>query len=86
MREGEQTWINGDGYIMVLVGGVLRYQHRLVWEATNGRPVPPGHVVHHRDHDKRNNTPANLEIMPKGEHVREHNRLRREARHNPPAP
>jgi hypothetical protein len=69
-----QTWVNGDGYVVVRVGGLLRYQHRLVWEAANGTPVPPGHVVHHREGDKTNNDAANLEVMPKGDRCREHNR------------
>lgn len=73
----EGRWVNSDGYVMVLVGGVLQYEHRLVWQETHGVPIPPGFVVHHRDHDKKNNVPGNLELLPKGEHVRRHNLERR---------
>lgn len=88
MNDGE-TWVNHDGYVVVRIGGVLKYQHRLVWEAAHGRPVPPGHVVHHRDRNKLNNDPANLEDRPRSDHSREHAldqaRQRREARRQPPS-
>lgn len=85
-EEREEKWINSDGYVLVLIDGVLFYEHRLVWQRTHGVPIPPGFVVHHRDHNKENNSPANLELMARGDHVREHNRRRRESRTNPPSP
>ena len=32
--------------------------------------------LHHRDHDRRNNDPANLEALCPGCHIAEHDRLR----------
>jgi hypothetical protein len=37
-----------------------------------GRPLEPGEIVHHIDHDKRNNDPANLQVMTQAEHMRLH--------------
>ena len=50
-------------------GGAL--MHRDVWTATNG-PIPPRHVVHHRDRDKANNSLPNLQLMEWGRHTAEH--------------
>lgn len=35
------------------------------WEKANGRPLPPGHVVLHADHDKANDAPGNLVLASK---------------------
>lgn len=39
------------------------YEHRLVASEMIGRPLLPAEQVHHRDGDKLNNSPKNLEIM-----------------------
>jgi len=44
-----------------------RYVHRIVAEAWYG-PIPPDHHVHHRDGDKLNNHPDNLEILHGSDH------------------
>lgn len=46
------------------------YLHRVVW-ADNHGPIPPGHEIHHADHDTDNNDPANLVCVPRSEHRRE---------------
>ena len=48
------------------------HEHRLVAEQMLGRPLEPGEIVHHIDHDKRNNDPANLQVMTQAEHMRLH--------------
>lgn len=48
-----------------------RYAHRVIYERHFG-PIPKGWVVHHKDEDKGNNDPANLEAMPRKEHQRLH--------------
>lgn len=47
------------------------YVHRIVAEAWYG-PIPPGHHVHHKDGDKSNNHPDNLQIMSASAHQRGH--------------
>lgn len=40
-----------------------RHTHRIVAEIMLGRPLAPGEVVHHKDGNKRNNAPGNLEVF-----------------------
>lgn len=47
-----------------------RYVHHLVWEETNGRPVPPGHVVAFIDGDENNIDPGNLDLITRVELMR----------------
>ena len=49
-----------------------RHHHRTVAEEKLGRPLGPGEIVHHIDHDKHNNHPDNLELMTLPEHTRLH--------------
>ena len=65
-RVGEYKRVNIDGKTVQV--------HVYVWEQVNG-PVPDGHVVHHRDHNKRNNTLDNLQLMTHAEHADHHNRI-----------
>lgn len=46
--------------------------HRVIIEAIIGRTLKKDEVVHHRDHNKLNNDPANLLIMTHSEHARYH--------------
>ena len=45
--------------------------HRAVFEGRVG-PIPPGHVIHHKDGRPWNNDPENLEPLTRGDHVRRH--------------
>lgn len=49
-----------------------RHEHRVVAEEMLGRPLAKGEVVHHKDGNKRNNDPKNLEVMTQSEHARLH--------------
>ena len=51
------------------IGGKLA--HRVIYERHKG-PIPDGWVVHHKEEDKGNNDPDNLEAMPRKEHQRLH--------------
>src|SRR5205814_7449808 len=43
--------------------------HRLVAAAFLG-PRPPDKIVHHKDHNKRNNLPGNLEYVTPSENIK----------------
>lgn len=49
-----------------------RYEHRDVAEAMLGRPLAADEVVHHKDGDKANNDPGNLDVMSRADHARLH--------------
>lgn len=49
-----------------------RHEHRTVAEKKLGRKLLDEEVVHHIDGDPRNNDPANLEVLTRGEHSRLH--------------
>lgn len=72
-------WINSRGYVMVMAPGhpaahASGYapEHRLVFYNTYGRLPADGAHVHHRDGDKQNNAPENLEEQWGAEHGRLH--------------
>ena len=50
--------------------------HRIVGRAVAGRPLGPDEIVHHRDENKANNRPENVEIVPRARHTSDHNRQR----------
>jgi hypothetical protein len=59
-----------DGYlrIRVMINGI-RIQvsaHRVIWVAGTGEPVPPGHVLDHKNGKKNDNRIDNLEpVLPR---------------------
>lgn len=59
-------------YAKTKVGGRTIDVHVKVWTDAHG-PVPPGRVVHHKNHNKRDNRLENLQLMTHEEHSRHHN-------------
>lgn len=48
-----------------------RLLHRKVWTDTYGA-IPKGYVIHHKDHDWRNNNISNLEMISVSKHASDH--------------
>lgn len=61
-----------SAYAKVKVKGVSHSVHKRTWEEANG-PVPDGYIVHHVNHDKRDNRLENLVLMTHQEHSEHHN-------------
>lgn len=53
--------------------GRYAYEHHVVFWSANGRLLAPDCVVHHKNDQKRENVPDNLEEKLRGDHTRDHN-------------
>lgn len=67
---GKKYHIGADGYFRrgSKTRGDYERLHRRIYEDHHG-PIPEGWHVHHRDGDKLNNDPANLEAVPADQHT-----------------
>jgi len=80
-KKAESWWKNSKGYIEGKVwlpdgSQIWVKKHRFVVEGILGRPLKPTEDVHHKDGDKTNNDPSNLEVISHGEHTKLHNSKR----------
>jgi hypothetical protein len=70
-----------SAYITMRLNGRKIKYHRFVWERANGRKLRRGEIVHHKNGNKRDNRPENLEVVASAaEHLRIHNYLIEEQR------
>ena len=66
-------YIDSRGYVSVWVApGLYRREHRIVVESLLGRKLQRDEVVHHKNGDKTDNRPENLEVLSNSDHVRHH--------------
>lgn len=75
-----QRRITRDGYVEIHWNGSFQKEHRVVAARTLGRPLRKGEEVHHKNRDKTDNSPENLQVMSKRAHCKLHAKLNR----NPP--
>jgi hypothetical protein len=61
-------WINPKGYHCIKVEGREKKVHRLIMEKVLGRPLLPTEDIHHKDGNKLNNEPENLELLSHSDH------------------
>jgi len=84
--------IASNGYVLVRVGKDhhladvrgYAYEHRLVAEQMLGRRrLLPGEVIHHKNEDKTDNRPENIEVTASIAHHRAHHRTKVRGLRNP---
>lgn len=78
-KRGCVPWNKGNGYIdkegyrKITINGKQIREHRYIAEQMLGRKLIKGEVVHHKNHDRSDNRPENLEIHTShSEHMKQH--------------
>jgi hypothetical protein len=65
--------IDKDGYRSFCINGEKILEHRRVMAKVLGRPLRDDEDVHHLNHNRLDNRPENLMVLPHGQHSRIHN-------------
>ena|ERR1700685_2912809 len=77
MRNGPyELVIAPEGYPGRLYRERYAYEHHVVWWKNTGDLVVEPMLIHHKNHNKRDNDFGNLEIKERARHSAEHNRER----------
>lgn len=74
IQHGGYVWEFSPGHRLQNNWGFVA-QHRLIAESMLGRELERTEVVHHRDEDRTNNCPDNLQVMTQKEHRSHHGRV-----------
>lgn len=78
MKNGPYTLVAAPaGYPGKKYRGRYAYEHHVVYWVANGVVPSPGYVIHHLNHDKRDNRLENLSMISGAEHGSEHGSERR---------
>lgn len=73
MKNGDYELVRAPpGYPGKRYRGLYCYEHHLVWWQNTGALPPEGHVVHHKNENKRDNRFENLESKEWSLHSAEH--------------
>lgn len=74
IKEYTYTYIDADGYYVTRRNRneSAKRVHRLIMEEILGRKLTTDEVVHHKDGNKLNNKPSNLQLMTRTEHINHH--------------
>jgi hypothetical protein len=67
-----RTRVRSDGYVEEHTGRAYVLQHRLVMERALGRQLATREHVHHRNGNRGDNRPENLEVIDVADHIRMH--------------
>lgn len=62
--------LDKDGYYRVLE----KMLHRLIWEDWYNKPIPNGCIIHHLNHNKKDNRIQNLQCVTDKSHKRYHSK------------
>ncbi len=89
--EDARTMISSHGYRLIKLGRQHRlsspngyaYEHRIIAEQMLGRILREGEIVHHKDGNRLNNDPDNLEICTNIAHHKHLHRIRDKGRRLP---
>lgn len=74
-RPRSERYVTHEGYVRIWVDGKQVLEHRHVMETILGRPLTSDENVHHKNGDRGDNNPTNLEVwskkQPPGQRVRD---------------